>query len=76
MCLSNQTFRYTRCITSKRVTSLRGPSPIVAPGQHSSYRRMPQRWQAAGNIVSDLTGLRFEPQTSRSRDERVTAYNL
>ena len=28
--------------------------------------------RAVGNAVSDLTGLRFEPQTSRSRDERVT----
>ena len=34
---------------------------------------MPQKWQAIGNTVSDLTGPRFEPQTSRSRGERVTA---
>ena len=34
---------------------------------------MLQRWQAVGNSVSDLTGLSFEPQTYRSRDERVTA---
>ena len=34
---------------------------------------MLQRWQAVSNNVSDLTGPRFEPQTSRSRDERVTA---
>ena len=38
----------------------------LAPEQHSSFRR----YVAA---VSDLTGPRFEPQTSRSRDERVTA---
>ena len=30
---------------------------------------MASRWQP----VSDLTGPQFEPQTSRSRDERVTA---
>ena len=34
---------------------------------------MSQWWRAVGNTVSDLTGPRFEPQTSRSRDERVTA---
>ena len=34
---------------------------------------MLQRWRAVGNTASDLTGLRFEPQTSRSRDERFTA---
>ena len=28
---------------------------------------------AFGSTVSDLTGPRFEPQTSRFRDERVTA---
>ena len=32
-----------------------------------------QRWRAFGNAVSNLTGSRFETQTSRSRDERVTA---
>ena len=34
---------------------------------------MLQRWRAVGNTVSDLTGPRFEPRTSRSKDERVTA---
>ena len=34
---------------------------------------MLQRYQAVGNTASDLTGPRFEPQTFRSRDERVTA---
>ena len=37
---------------------------------------MSQPWRTVGNTVSDLTGLRFEPQTSRSRDERVTALSL
>ena len=32
---------------------------------------MSQRWRAVGNTVSDLTGPRFEPQTSCSRDKRV-----
>ena len=34
---------------------------------------MLHRWRAVGNTVSDLTGPRFETQTSRSRDECVTA---
>ena len=34
---------------------------------------MSQRWRSIGNTVFDLTGLRFEPQTSRPRDERVTS---
>ena len=58
----------------KRVTSLRGPIPAsLRPGNTAPFEEMSQRWQLVGNTVSDLTGLRFEPQTSRSRDERVTA---
>ena len=34
---------------------------------------MPQRWRTVGNTVSDLIGQRFEPQTTHSGDERVTA---
>ena len=34
---------------------------------------MSQRLRAIANTVSDLTSPRFEPQTSRSRDEHVTA---
>ena len=34
---------------------------------------MLQRWRAVGNTVSEVIGPRFEPQTSRSRDEHVTA---
>ena len=46
------------------------------------FEEMLQQWQAiaaaaaaaaVGNTVSDLTGPRFEPQTSRSRDERISA---
>ena len=35
---------------------------------------MLQRWRAVGNAVSDLIGLKFEPQTFRFIDERVTAW--
>ena len=37
------------------------------------FEEMPQRGQAIGNTVSDLTGPGFEPNTSRSRNEHVTA---
>ena len=53
---------------------LAGPiSASLRPGNTAPFEEMLQRWRAVGNTVSDLTGPRFEPQTSRSRDERVTA---
>ena len=42
-------------------------------GNTAPFEKMSQRWRAVGNTVSDLTGPRFGPQTSRSKDERVTA---
>ena len=39
----------------------------------ASSEEMSQQWQVIANTVSDLTGQRVEPQTSRSRDERITA---
>ena len=51
-----------------------GPiSASLRPGNTTSFEEMSQRWRAVGNTVSDLTGPRFEPQTSCSRDESVTA---
>ena len=53
---------------------LAGPiSASLRPGNTAPFEEMSQRWRAVGNTVSDLTGPRFEPQTSRSRDKRVTA---
>ena len=48
-------------------------SASLRPGNTASFEEMSQRWRAVGNNVSDLTGPRFEPQTSRSKDERVSA---
>ena len=48
-------------------------SATLRPGNTAPFEEMSQRGQAVGNNVYDLTGLRFEPQTSRSKDERVTA---
>ena len=46
---SNQIFHYTRCNTPERVTSWRGLLRVIAPGQHSSFRRnvatVASRWQ-------------------------------
>ena len=46
---------------------------VIAPGNTASFEEILQRWRAVGNTVSDLTSPRFEPQTSRSKDECVTA---
>ena len=51
-----------------------GPiSASLHPGNTASFEEMSQQWQAVGNTVSKLTGPIFEPQTSCSRDECVTA---
>ena len=51
---------------------LTGPiSASLRPDNTASFEEVLQRRQAIGNTVSDLTGPRFEPQTSRSRDKRV-----
>ena len=53
---------------------LAGPiSPSLRPGNTAPFEEMSMRWRAVGNTVSDLTGPRFEPQTSCCRDEHVTA---
>ena len=60
-------------VISRSVYELAGPiSASLRPGNTAPSKEMSQRWRAVGNTVSDLTGPRFEPQTSRSRDERVT----
>ena len=45
---------------------------VIAPGNTAPFEEMLRWWRAVGNTVFNLTGPRFEPQTSRSRDERVT----
>ena len=59
---------------TKACNEFAGPiSASLRPGNTTSFEEMSQQWRAVGNTVSDLTGPRFESQTSRSRDERVTA---
>ena len=51
-----------------------GPiSASLCAGNTAPFEEMLQRWQAVSNTVSDLTSPRFELQTSRSTNERVTA---
>ena len=50
----------------------RSISASLRSGTTSLFKGMLQRRRAVDNIVSDLTAPRFEPQTFRSRDERVT----
>ena len=70
-------FYYTPCITPKHVTSWRNPSTRHwVCRQHSSFLWNIERsdWQAVGNSVSDITGLRFEAQTSRPRYDCITVW--
>ena len=61
-------------VYAEACNELVGPiSASLRPGNTAPFEKMSQRWRAVGNTVFDLTGPRFKPQTSRSRDERVTA---
>ena len=71
--LTNQIFNYTRCITPKRATKLQDPSPRhCACRQHSPFQKNVAA-MARLSTLSDLSSSKFEPKTSRSRDEGVTA---
>ena len=71
---SNQIFHYTRCKYAEACNELAGPiSASLRQGNTAPFEKMSQWWRAVGNTVSDLTAPRFEPQTFRSRDERITA---
>ena len=48
-------------------------SVLLRPGNTVPFEEMSQRWRIVGSKASDLTGPRFEPQTSHSKDERFTA---
>ena len=54
-----------------RVSGLSSAS--LCPRYTAPFEEMSQQWLAIGNTVSNLTGPRFAPQTSRSRNECVTA---
>ena len=50
-----------------------GPiSASLRPSNTASFEEMSKWWRTIGDSVPNLTSPRFEPQTSRSRDERIT----
>ena len=73
------TVRISKQHAEKMIQNYNGKSNLssyslyYAEKKTAPIEEMPQRYGVVGNTVSDLTGPRFEPQTSRSRDERVTA---
>ena len=72
---TNQIPHYSRCLTPKRATSLRG-GPffcIIVPGKLSSRQEMLQQWRAVDNTATGLTSPRFEPKTSCFSDDRIIA---
>ena len=46
---------------------------FLCPGNTVPSEDMTQRWQAVGNIETDLTGRKTEPQTCSYSDARVAA---
>ena len=53
-----------------------GPSSAsLHLGYTAPFEEMLQLWRAVSNTVSDLTGSRFEPLTSRSRETRYRSTN-
>ena len=68
-----QIFQYTHCITPKHVNEFAGPiSASLHIGNPAPFEEMLPRWQSVCNAVSDLNGPKFEPQTFRSRNVRIT----
>ena len=48
-------------------------APTLRLGNTAPFEEKSQRWQTVGNSVLDLIGPEFEPLTSRTRAEHVTA---
>ena len=59
---------------SEACNELTGPiSALLRQRNTAPFKEMLQRWRAVGNTASDFNDPKFKPQTSCSRDERVTA---
>ena len=58
---------------TEECNELQRPKASLHLGDTASFEEMSQRWRAVGNTVSYLTDPSLEPQSYRSRDERVTA---
>ena len=46
-------------------------SASLRPGNSAPFEIISHRWRGVGNTKSDLTNPKFEPQTFRSKDERI-----
>ena len=66
----SKSFIIPGCISPKRVTSLQSPPPRHCA---RATQLLSKKCCSNGYAVPNLIGPRFEPQTSRFRDERVTA---
>ena len=77
MCLLKTTYVksciYMLLYYAKACNELAGSISASLRLDSTASLEMSQWWRAVDNTVSDLTGPRLEPQTSRSTDERVTA---
>ena len=64
----NQILIHNRCVTPKRVTSLRGPSPrhCARAARLRPFEETSQRWKAVGNTDFDFITPRLEPQIPAS----------
>ena len=68
---------YTLYITSKCVTSMRGPIyESLRPRNTAFLKEMSQPWRVVGNSTSTLTDLRFKTQISSSAEKRVKIEQL
>ena len=65
--------RFARIISRYLADTSRYIFASLRPGSTAPFEEISQRERAVGNTLFDLTGPRFELQTSHSRDERVTA---
>ena len=70
---SSLTLHCTRCVTLKQVTSLQGPSPRHCAWAMQLETKDLQQRRGVGKPVSNLLEPRFEPQTSRSKGDCITA---
>ena len=71
----NQIFHYIRCLKYAKACYESDEAHlrvIAIAGNTAPFEVMSQRWRTVGNAVSDLIGLRFEPQASHFKDKRFT----
>ena len=84
MKISNQIVHYTRCITPKRITSLRAHLRVIAPGQNSSFRKnvaavatLCSIWPAWDlNLRTPAPGANTSPLDRLDSEENLDVWNI